>query len=114
LRFGQVAVVVQGIPAVTAARFQLEGPEATMLHVLWPQLLVSYILCVQADHGPVIGHIPAQLVWDACHMLTDLIYLTSVLLEVAAVGCVMVMPGVLDIMTAVVLTVIFVDFLVPI
>jgi hypothetical protein len=114
LRFGQVAVVVQGIPAVTAARFQLEGPEATMLHVLWPQLLVSYILCVQADHGPVIGHIPAQLVWDACHMLTDLIYLTSVLLEVAAVGCVMVMLGVQDTMTADVRTVTSVDFLVPI
>jgi hypothetical protein len=31
LRFGQVAVVVQGIPAVTAARFQLVVQVATML-----------------------------------------------------------------------------------
>jgi hypothetical protein len=31
LKFGLVVVVVQGIPAVTAARFQLEEPEATMV-----------------------------------------------------------------------------------
>jgi hypothetical protein len=31
LRFGQVVVVVQDIPAVTAARFQLAVQEATMV-----------------------------------------------------------------------------------
>jgi hypothetical protein len=34
LRFGQVAVAVQDIPAVTAARFQLVVQVATMLHEL--------------------------------------------------------------------------------
>ena len=52
--------------------------------------------------------------WAVDHMLTDLIYLTSVLLEVAAAGCVMVMHGVQDTMTADVRTVTSVDFLVPI
>ena len=105
---------MQGIPVVTAARFQLAVQEATMLHVLWPQLLVSNIPCAQVAHGPATGRIPAMQEWAVDHMSLDLIYLTSVLLEVAAVGCVMVMHGVQDTMTADVQTVTSVDFLVPI
>jgi len=106
--------VEQDTPVATAVRSQLVVQEATMLHVLWPQLLVSYILCAQVAHGPATGRIPALQEWAVAHMSLDLIYLTSVLLEVAAVGCVMVMHGVQDTMTADVQTVTSVDFLVPI
>jgi hypothetical protein len=71
LKYGQAVVVVQGIPVATAVLSQLVVQVATMLHELWPQLLVSNILYAPAAHGLVIGHIPAMQVWAVDHMLME-------------------------------------------
>jgi hypothetical protein len=71
LKFGQVAVVVQGIPVATAVLSQLVVQVVITLHELWQQLPVKHIRCVQVDHGLAIGHIPAMQVWAVDHMLMD-------------------------------------------
>lgn len=105
---------MQDIPVATAVLSQLAVPAATMLLEQLTFSLVGLTQFAQADHGLVIGRILVMRVWDVGLTLTAVISATSVSLVAAVGGCVMVMLGGQDTTTAVVLTAISVDSLVPI
>jgi hypothetical protein len=105
LKFGQVVVVVQAIPAVTAARSQLAALAAIMHQEQSRFNQAGHIVSAPADRGPAIGHILVLQVWAVFLMSTVVTLAISVLQEAVAVGCVTAMHGdqditILDALTA--------------
>jgi hypothetical protein len=78
LKFGQVAVVVRVIPAVTAVHFRLAAPVETTQSRQSPQHQAANTQYVLVVLGHAINHIPVQPAWDAVHTFKDITYQTSV------------------------------------